>query len=89
MCMGNPFSKLPPGAIKKPTNGVITEEEIKCEYCKHRVTIRIIKKGIEKYIVKYRCKNCGTEKECRFANISNAYDELIKIYWESKKRFDC
>lgn len=45
MCMGNQFSKLPPGAIKEPTNGSIKKEEIKCEYCKHRVTIRIIKKG--------------------------------------------
>lgn len=85
MCMGNLFSKLPPGAIKEPTNGSIKKEEIKCEYCKHRVTIRIIKKGVGKYIVKYKCKNCGTEKESRFKRLGDAYTELVNIYWHSQK----
>lgn len=85
MCIGNQFSKLLSGDIKKPTNGVITEEEIKCEYCKHRVTMSIIKKGIGKYIVKYKCKHCGTEKENKFKNLGDAYTELVNIYWNSQK----
>ena len=84
MCIGRQYPYVEEETEIK--DGKVTERDVKCEYCENPITINIIKKKGGVYVVKYKCNQCGTEKECRFSKVSYAYDEMLKMYWNSKKR---
>lgn len=83
MCIGRQLPYVEEGTEIK--DGKVTEKDIKCEYCKNPITINVIKKNGGIYVVKYKCNSCGTEKECRFKRLGDAYTELVNIYWHSQK----